>query len=284
MNTLVNIKEMQEMAQRWNKQGLSIGFVPTMGYLHNGHISLIEKARAENNKVIVSIFVNPIQFCPGEDFDKYPRDTGHDSKVCAASGVDLLFMPDAAEMYPPDFFTFVDIQQLGNGLCGARRPGHFRGVCTVISKFFNIISPDRAYFGEKDAQQLAIIKRMTTNLNYKTEIVSCPTVREADGLAMSSRNSYLSEEQRKAALVISKSLDMAKNLLTNGERTIAKIKTAIIEAISKEPLANIDYVEAVEPLSLKPIDTVYDSVLVAAAVYIGGIRLIDNFTFKVENL
>lgn len=283
MNTLVDIKEMQEIAQSWRKQGLSIGFVPTMGYLHNGHISLIDKARAENNKVIVSIFVNPIQFCPGEDFDKYPRDTEHDNKSCLAAGVDLLFMPDASEMYPPDFFTFVDMQQLGNGLCGARRPGHFRGVCTVISKFFNIIAPDRAYFGEKDAQQLAIIKRMTENLNYKTEIVSCPTVRETDGLAMSSRNSYLTEEQRKAALVISKSLDMAKSLLTNGERTTTKIKASIIEIISKEPLSNIDYVEAVEPLSLKPIDTVCDSVLVAAAVYIGGIRLIDNFTFKVEN-
>lgn len=284
MDTIVKIKKMQEIAQGWKRQGLSVGFVPTMGYLHNGHKSLIERAREENDKVVVSIFVNPIQFCPGEDLEKYPRDMEHDTRVCIAASIDILFCPDASEMYPHDFFTFVDIQELGNGLCGAKRPGHFRGVCTVISKLFNIIAPDRAYFGEKDAQQLAIIKSMTENLNFMTEIVSCPIVREADGLAMSSRNSYLSHEQRKAALVISKSLDIAKNLLTGGERNAAKIKNIITEEISKESMAAIDYVEIVNLATLKTVDIINNPVLVAAAVYIGGIRLIDNFTFKVDGL
>ena len=284
MNTIVKIKQMQEMAQSWKRQGFSVGLVATMGYLHNGHKSLIERAREENDKVVVSIFVNPIQFCPGEDFDRYPRDIDHDTRICIAASIDALFSPDTAEMYPSDFFTFVDIRELGDRLCGARRPGHFRGVCTVISKLFNIITPDRTYLGEKDAQQLAIIRRMTENLNYKTEIIPCPTVREADGLAMSSRNSYLSTEQRAAALVISKSLGIAQNLLLNGERDALKIKETVTHEISKEPLATIDYVDAVDPLTLKSIDIVDDSVLVAAAVYIGGIRLIDNFTLKVDIL
>jgi len=276
------IKDLREITEIAGKKGLSTGLVPTMGFLHAGHLSLIERAKRENDLVVVSVFVNPIQFCPGEDFEKYPRDMDHDAKACERAGADVVFAPETDEMYPVQNLAYVDISKLGDGLCGARRPGHFRGVCTVVSKLFNIVSPDRAYFGEKDAQQLAVIKRMVMDLNFKTQIVACPIVRDPDGLAISSRNVYLSPEERASALVISKSLRHAQESVMNGERDAAKIRKSIIDEISSEPLARIDYVEIVDAETLEPVSEIKGPVLAAAAVYIGATRLIDNFTFKGE--
>lgn len=275
-----SVQETREVIGNWKKRGFSVGLVPTMGYLHPGHISLIERARKENDMVVVSIFVNPIQFGPNEDLDKYPRDMAHDREVCEKAGAELIFAPEPSEMYPSENLVFVDIKELGNGLCGAKRPGHFRGVCTVVSKLFNIVLPDRAYFGEKDAQQLAIIRRMVKDLNFGTEIVSCPIVREPDGLAMSSRNLYLSPEERKAALSLSRSLSAAKELMRKGEKDSVKIREAIVAGISAEPLVKIDYAEIVDSADLSPVEKIEKPVLAAAAVYFGKTRLIDNFTFE----
>ena len=275
-----SVQEVRELIGNWKKRGFSVGLVPTMGYLHPGHMSLIERARKENDMVVVSIFVNPIQFGPNEDLDKYPRDMAHDREVCEKAGAELIFAPQPSEMYPSDNFAFVDIKELGDGLCGAKRPGHFRGVCTVVSKLFNIVLPNRAYFGEKDAQQLARIRRMVRDLNFGTEIVSCPIVREPDGLAMSSRNLYLSPEERKAALSISRSLGEAKELMRKGEKDAVKIRDIITAGISAEPLAKIDYAEIVDSSDLRPVQRIEKPVLAAVAVYIGKTRLIDNFTFE----
>ncbi|MFA7207033.1 MAG: pantoate--beta-alanine ligase [Synergistaceae bacterium] len=275
-----SVQETRKVIGNWKKRGFSVGLVPTMGYLHPGHISLIERARKENDMVVVSIFVNPIQFGPNEDLDKYPRDMAHDREVCEKAGAELIFAPEPSEMYPSENLVFVDIKELGNGLCGAKRPGHFRGVCTVVSKLFNIVLPDRAYFGEKDAQQLAIIRRMVKDLNFGTEIVSCPIVREPDGLAMSSRNLYLSPEERKAALSLSRSLSAAKELMRKGEKDAVKIREAIVAGISAEPLVKIDYAEIVDSADLSPVEKIEKPVLAAAAVYFGKTRLIDNFTFE----
>lgn len=280
MTTIESIREVREMTESWRKQGLSIGFVPTMGYLHDGHASLINKARRENDKVVVSIFVNPTQFGPNEDFEKYPKNLERDREICETAGVDLVFTPSVAEMFPLKNLAFVDISELGEGLCGAKRPGHFRGVCTIVSKLFNIIKPDRAYFGEKDGQQLAIIRRMTEDLSFNIQIVPSPTVRDRDGLALSSRNAYLSEEERRAARVIPDCLNMAHEALTDGVRDAAVIKNIISGKISAEPLASIDYIEVVDASLLKPIDRIDKPVIVAVAVFIGATRLIDNFTFK----
>ena len=277
-----SVQETREVIGNWKKRGFSVGLVPTMGYLHPGHISLIERARKENDMVVVSIFVNPIQFGPNEDLDKYPRDMAHDREVCEKAGAELIFAPEPSEMYPSENLVFVDIKELGNGLCGAKRPGHFRGVCTVVSKLFNIVLPDRAYFGEKDAQQLAIIRRMVKDLNFGTEIVSCPIVREPDGLAMSSRNLYLSPEERKAALSLSRSLSAAKELMRKGEKDSVKIREAIVAGISSEPLVKIDYAEIVDSADLSPVEKIERPVLAAVAVYFGKTRLIDNFTFGGE--
>ena len=275
-----SVQETRKVIGNWKKRGFSVGLVPTMGYLHPGHISLIERARKENDMVVVSIFVNPIQFGPNEDLDKYPRDMAHDREVCEKAGAELIFAPEPSEMYPSENLVFVDIKELGNGLCGAKRPGHFRGVCTVVSKLFNIVLPDRAYFGEKDVQQLAIIRRMVKDLNFGTEIVSCPIVREPDGLAMSSRNLYLSPEERKAALSLSRSLSAAKELMRKGEKDAVKIREAIVAGISAEPLVKIDYAEIVDSADLSPVEKIEKPVLAAAAVYFGKTRLIDNFTFE----
>lgn len=277
-----SVQEVRNVTANWKKRGFSVGLVPTMGYLHPGHISLIERARKENDMVVVSIFVNPIQFGPNEDLDKYPRDMAHDREVCEKAGAELIFAPQPSEMYPCENLAFVDIRGLGDGLCGAKRPGHFRGVCTVVSKLFNIVLPDRAYFGEKDAQQLAIIKRMVKDLNFGTMIVSCPIVREPDGLAMSSRNLYLSPEERKAALSISRSLSAAKELMRKGEKDAVKIRETIVAGISAEPLARIDYAEIVDSADLSPVQRIEKPVLAAVAVYFGKTRLIDNFTFEGE--
>jgi pantoate--beta-alanine ligase len=280
MKIIHSTKELRNFIKTWKMEGFEIGFVPTMGYLHEGHKSLIDRASSENDKVVVSIFVNPTQFGPNEDLDKYPRDLEGDSKLCEIAGADLIFNPSAQEMYGTDFSTYVDVEGLTEGLCGAKREGHFRGVCTVVSKFFNIVNPTRTYFGEKDAQQLAVIKRMVKDLNFDIEIVGCPIIREKDGLAKSSRNTYLSEEERKAALILNASLNKAKYALQEGVKDIGKLTEIISEEINKEPLAKIDYIEIVDSETLKPVTYIEDSILVAIAVYIGKTRLIDNFSFS----
>lgn len=279
MKIINNIKEIRKQVKDWKNDGLSVALVPTMGYLHEGHESLIKKASEDNDKVIVSIFVNPIQFGINEDLSTYPRDINRDSDICEKNGASLIFNPNVEEMYTDGFSTFVDLNNLTSGLCGKSRPTHFRGVCTVVSKLFNIVNPDKAYFGQKDAQQLSIIKQMVTDLNFDVEIVSCPIVREADGLAKSSRNTYLSKEERQASTVINKSLKKAKALIKSGERDSKNIINFIKNEINKEPLAKIDYVSIVDNNTIKNIKTIEDGSLIAVAVFIGNTRLIDNFIF-----
>lgn len=261
----------------WKKEGLSIGLVPTMGYLHEGHKSLIDRAVAENDRVVVSIFVNPIQFGPTEDMESYPRDLKADSLLCEKAGAALIFVPEPSEMYGEDFTTFVDMSGVTGELCGKSRPIHFRGVCTVVNKLFNIAMPDRAYFGQKDAQQLAVIRRMVRNLNMNLEIVGCPIIREADGLAKSSRNTYLSAEERQAALVLSRAIKTGQAMVQAGEKDGEKVLAAMRQLISEEPLARIDYVEMVKWDTIEIHHRVDCPVLVAIAVFIGKTRLIDNF-------
>jgi len=273
MKIVGTVKEVREQVKEWKKQGLSVGFVPTMGYLHEGHKSLMDAARKGNDKVVVSIFVNPMQFGPTEDLATYPRDLDHDAALCESAGVDLIFHPEAEEMYEKDFCSFVDMTGLTEGLCGKTRPIHFRGVCTVVNKLFNIVTPDHAYFGQKDGQQLAVIKRMVRDLNMDIEIVGCPIVREEDGLAKSSRNTYLSSEERKAALILSKTVALGKELAKT-EKDANKVVEAMKKNIETEPLAKIDYVEAVDALSMAPVEK--GTCMLAMAVYIGKTRLIDN--------
>lgn len=275
MKIVGTVKEVREQVKEWKKQGLSVGFVPTMGYLHEGHKSLMDAARKGNDKVVVSIFVNPMQFGPTEDLATYPRDLDHDAALCESAGVDLIFHPEAEEMYEKDFCSFVDMTGLTEGLCGKTRPIHFRGVCTVVNKLFNIVTPDHAYFGQKDGQQLAVIKRMVRDLNMDIEIVGCPIVREEDGLAKSSRNTYLSPEERKAALILSKTVALGKELAKT-EKDANKVVEAMKKNIETEPLAKIDYVEAVDALSMAPVEKLEGICMLAMAVYIGKTRLIDN--------
>lgn len=271
------VKETRTQVKEWRKQGLTVGLVPTMGYLHEGHQSLIKKAVAENDRVVVSVFVNPIQFAPNEDLETYPRDLEADTKLCDSTGADLIFHPTPDEMYPEGFSTHIQMDNLTKELCGKTRPTHFGGVCTVVGKLFNIVQPDKAYFGQKDAQQLAIIKRMVRDLNFDIEIVGCPIIREPDGLAKSSRNTYLNADERKAALILSKSIELGKQLVAGGERDAQTIIKAMTDKINTEPLARIDYVNAVDALNIEPLETLRGEVLVAIAVYIGKTRLIDNF-------
>ena len=281
MQIVKSIEEVRSIVRGWRKEGLRVGLVPTMGYLHEGHKSLIVKAVSENDRVVVSDFVNPTQFGANEDLESYPRDIERDAAICEAAGASLVFHPEPEEMYFPDNCTFVDMDGLTKGLCGKSRPTHFRGVCTVVSKLFHIVMPDRAYFGQKDAQQLAVIRRMVRDLNYEITIVGCPIVREKDGLAMSSRNTYLNAEERKAALILHKSLQAAEALMQTGERDVAVIKAAIVERMKTEPLARIDYVEIVDAETLEDAAAIERPVLAATAVYIVKTRLIDNFSFEV---
>lgn len=277
INVVHTINEVREQVKEWRKQGFSIGFVPTMGYLHEGHQSLIKKAVEENDKVVVSVFVNPMQFAPTEDLDSYPRDLESDAKLCDETGAHLIFNPEPEEMYSQGFCSFVDMNGPTDELCGKSRPIHFRGVCTVVNKLFNIVMPDRAYFGQKDAQQLAVIKRMVADLNIPIKIIGCPIIREEDGLAKSSRNTYLNEEERRAALILSKTIFMGQELVKNGMKDAKKLIALMKENIEKEPLAKIDYVEVVDFNDISIKDEISDNTLVAMAVYIGKTRLIDNF-------
>lgn len=279
MRIVSTIEEVRNQVKEWRKEGQTIGFVPTMGYLHEGHMSLIDAA-GENDKVVVSIFVNPMQFGPNEDLASYPRDLDHDAKLCEEHGVDLIFHPTPEEMYGDSFYAYVDMNTLTQELCGLSRPVHFRGVCTVVAKLFNIVTPDKAYFGQKDAQQLAIIKRMVKDLNMPLSIIGCPIIREEDGLAKSSRNTYLSPEERQAALVLSRSIFLGKELVEKGERDCTKIIAAMTAEIEKEPLAKIDYVKIVDLGTMQQVKKIEGGILAAIAVYIGKTRLIDNFMYE----
>lgn len=280
MNIAETISKVKEQVRAWRKEGLTIGLVPTMGYLHEGHRSLIERAVKENDRVVVSIFVNPTQFGPNEDLESYPRDLAHDAALCEDAGVNLIFHPTPAEMYPDGFCSFVDMDVLTKELCGLSRPVHFRGVCTVVSKLFHIVQPDRAYFGEKDAQQLAVIRRMVQDLNMDITIVGCPIVRESDGLAKSSRNTYLNPAERQAALVLSKAIFAGKALVQQGETDAKKLVKTMTDIIHAEPMAKIDYVKVVDLMTMQQVDTLDRPFLAAMAVYIGKTRLIDNFMIE----
>ncbi|EAI9053492.1 pantoate--beta-alanine ligase [Campylobacter upsaliensis] len=276
MQIINDIKDLKNIIKKWKNQGLSIGYVPTMGYLHDGHLSLIKKA-SKNDKIIVSIFVNPMQFGVNEDLATYPRDLERDAKLCENEGVAVLFTPSVEQMYPKDFSSYVDMNSLTDKLCGAKREGHFRGVCTILMKFFHLITPDVVYFGQKDAQQCAVVKHMVEDLNLDLEIEICPIIREKDGLAKSSRNVYLNEAERNAALVLSRAIFLGENLIKKGERESKIILQAMREELQKESLARIDYIELVNPKTMQNLERIEDSALGALAVYIGKTRLIDNF-------
>lgn len=279
MQVFNTVADVRNQIKEWRKQGLTVGLVPTMGYLHEGHQSLMAQAKQQNDKVIVSVFVNPIQFGPNEDLANYPRDLDRDILACQNMGVDMIFCPPASEMYDPHFSSFVDVTGITEQLCGKRRPGHFKGVCTVVTKLFNITQPDRAYFGQKDAQQLAVIKQMVNDLNIPIVIVGCPIIREADGLAKSSRNSYLSTQERNAALCLYQAITLTKSLLQQGERQSDKLINAMKTVIEQQPLATIDYIKITDFNTLKSVKHIEQSVLIALAVFIGNTRLIDNFVF-----
>ena len=279
MQVTTTVEETRKLVKNWKKEGKTIGLVPTMGFLHEGHASLIRKCREQNDIVVVSDFVNPTQFGPNEDLEAYPRDFERDSKLCESLGADLIFAPSPEDMYH-DPHAFVSIDTLSETLCGKTRPIHFKGVCTVVTKLFHIVAPDRAYFGEKDAQQLAIIRKMVKDLNFDIEIVGCPIVREEDGLAKSSRNTYLNDKERQAALCLSRAVKTGKEVIYTGAdaKEVLNPMKAIIEA---EPLARIDYVMMVDALTMQPIEKADRDVLVEMAVYIGKTRLIDNFSYGV---
>jgi pantoate--beta-alanine ligase len=279
------IQEIREYVRAERAQGKSVGYVPTMGYLHEGHLSLIRTAKEQCDVAVMSIFVNPLQFGPNEDFDRYPRDLQRDAALAESAGIDVIFAPSVDEMYPRGggkVLTHVDVEQVTTRLCGASRPGHFRGVSTVVSKLFNIVLPDKAFFGLKDAQQVAVIQTMVDDLNIPVEIVPCPTVRESDGLAMSSRNVFLSDEERAQALSLSRSLEIARNLVAEGERHVATILQAVKGHIEEQSLANIDYVELLNFRDLAPIETIEAPALLALAVRFGKTRLIDNTVLYVD--
>ncbi len=277
MKIVKTIDEVRRQVKEWKSQGLSVGLVPTMGYLHEGHASLIDASHRDNDRTVVSDFVNPMQFGPTEDLESYPRDIERDAALVEEHGGDIIFNPEPSEMYHEGFSSFVDMDVLTKELCGLSRPVHFRGVCTVVSKLFNIVQPDKAYFGKKDAQQLAVIKHMVDDLNMDIEIIGCPIVREEDGLAKSSRNTYLSAEERKAALVLSQAINIGMDMVRNGVTECSKITDAMKAHISAEPLAKIDYVKIVDLATMQQIPVIDRPALCAIAVYIGSTRLIDNF-------
>lgn len=283
MKTLKKIKEMKAVVRELKSKGKIIGFVPTMGYLHEGHLSLVRRSIQDTDSTVVSIFVNPTQFGPKEDFKEYPRDIDRDTRILRREGVDYVFFPDQDEMYSPDYKTYVEVHDLQKRLCGRSRPTHFRGVCTVVLKLFNIVSPDIAFFGQKDAQQALILKKMVKDLNLEVKIEVLPIIRDKDGLALSSRNEYLNAEERKAALVLHKSLQEAKRMIKGGERRTAVITEKIEKKIRKESLARIDYVEIVDLQELNPAEKIEKEVLIALAVFMGKTRLIDNMIVEIKD-
>lgn len=274
------ISQVRDQIRQWRREGLTVGLVPTMGYLHEGHGSLVGKAAEDCDRVVASVFVNPTQFAPGEDLASYPRDFERDCEILKKQGCSMVFHPSVDEMYPDGngkTDTYIEIlNDMPKQLCGRTRPNHFRGVCTVVGKLFNIVLPDKAYFGEKDAQQLAIIRRMVRDLSYGIEIVGCPIVREPDGLAKSSRNIHLKPDERKAAAVLYRSLKIAEEMASDGEKSSKAVTDAVRAEIEKEPLAEVEYVSAVDSLSMEPVETVGKGTLIAIAVRIGQTRLIDN--------
>ncbi len=282
MQVIHQKSQLREFLKKERRAGKSIGFVPTMGYLHEGHASLIRSARQANDVVVVSVFVNPTQFGPNEDLDAYPRDTEKDLALLGAEGVDFAFFPSAEDIYPEGFITYVEVQgPITKALCGGSRPGHFKGVTTVVAKLFNMVAPDRAYFGQKDAQQVAVIEQMVRDLNFDLEIVPCPTVRESDGLAMSSRNAYLSGDERVQALTISKALFEAREMIDQGERSAGRINDHITQRFGTMNDAVIDYVSIVDARTLADIETLTGDVLIAVAVKVGRTRLIDNIRLNI---
>ncbi len=276
MKTVVDIPGMKALSSAWRTAGRTIGFVPTMGYLHEGHLSLVRESKKRCGATVVSVFVNPAQFGPAEDLQRYPRDLERDTALLEREDVEALFVPAAESVYPPGYKTYVEVHDLQDRLCGHSRPGHFRGVATVVLKLFHIVRPDIAFFGAKDAQQAVIIKKMTRDLDLDVGIEVCPIVREPDGLALSSRNTYLSPEERKAALVLSRSLAEAQKLIQAGERDAARLRNRLKDVIAGEPLARLDYAEIVEAESLEPVVEVGGDTLILLAVFIGRTRLIDN--------
>lgn len=283
MQVIKQIEQLKQVVRDVKRQGKTVGLVPTMGYLHEGHLTLMRRARQEQGLVIATLFVNPLQFGPQEDYADYPRDLARDCELAESTGIDVLFAPAVDEMYPAGngkTLTFVDVEKITASLCGASRPGHFRGVATVVTKLFNIAEADVAYFGQKDAQQVAVIRRMAEDLNMNVKIVAVPIVRESDGLAMSSRNKYLDSAQRQAALVLSRSLERAASLLAAGERDSSLIVATVRDLISQEPLAEIDYVSLVDPLTMEALDRVETRALLALAVKFGKTRLIDNMLWE----
>ena len=283
MQVIKQIEQLKQVVRDAKRQGKTVGLVPTMGYLHEGHLTLMRRARQEQGLVIATLFVNPLQFGPQEDYADYPRDLARDCELAESTGIDVLFAPAVDEMYPAGngkTLTFVDVEKITASLCGASRPGHFRGVATVVTKLFNIAEADVAYFGQKDAQQVAVIRRMAEDLNMNVKIVAVPIVRESDGLAMSSRNKYLDSAQRQAALVLSRSLERAASLLAAGERDSSLIVATVRDLISQEPLAEIDYVSLVDPLTMEALDRVEARALLALAVKFGKTRLIDNMLWE----
>lgn len=281
MRVIEKISDMKEVIRSNKALGKTIGFVPTMGYLHEGHLSLMKKSVEANDLTVISIFVNPTQFGPNEDFEKYPRNIERDLQLAESVGVDVVFAPSVAEMYPDNYKTYVNVEDITNVMCGLSRPGHFRGVTTVVNKLFNIVEPDKAYFGQKDAQQVVVLKKMVRDLNMNLEIVTCPIIREPDGLAMSSRNVYLSEEERSAALILSKSLFEVEEMIKKGEKSRETVVKYLIDRIKSEKLADIDYVEVVNTESLGQVEKLEGSILVALAVRFGKTRLIDNVVVEV---
>lgn len=275
------ITDLQEALGRVRAAGQSVGLVPTMGALHEGHLSLVRRAHSENDFVVVSVFVNPTQFSPDEDFNQYPRDLDQDIRLAAEAGAHLVFAPEVDEMYPPGYCTWVDVEGLTEGLCGATREGHFRGVSTVVAKLFNLCRPDRAYFGQKDAQQLVVIRRMVRDLNMGVEVVACPTVRESDGLALNSRNAYLNPEERAQAALIYTGLRKAEELVAGGEYRADRVEATIREVLLGAPLAEIEYIVVVNVDDLEPLPCLQGDCLVALAVYFGNTRLIDNTIVQV---
>lgn len=278
MITLTTIADVRAACDAARTAGGSVGFVPTMGFFHEGHRSLMRAARAANDLVVVSLFVNPTQFGPNEDLAAYPRDADGDRTVTEAEGVDVLFTPTVAEMYPAGARTTVHVDGLTDGLCGASRPGHFDGVTTVVAKLFSIIGPSRAYFGRKDAQQLAVIRRMATDLDLPVEVVGCPLVREIDGLALSSRNVYLDPDARQAATILSGALYMASEAVVRGQRDAGAVRQLVADTVAHAPLVRLDYVEVVDAATLEPVEQMGPDTLVALAAFVGKARLIDNVT------